>query len=112
MRLVYGRGGMIRTRTDGFSLIELMIVVGLIAVLAGVAAPAVAAGMRRYSLITASQQIASTIRAARYQAVGRNVRLRVRFNHPQNGTVPGSGRGRRGGWWTFSSCRAARTLAR
>ena len=85
MRLVYGRGGMIRTRTDGFSLIELMIVVGLIAVLAGVAAPAVAAGMRRYSLITASQQIASTIRAARYQAVGRNVRLRVRFNHPQNG---------------------------
>ncbi len=76
---------MIRTRADGFSLIELMIVAGLIAVLAGVAAPSIAAGMRRYSLITASQQIVSTIRAARFQAVGRNVTLRVRFNHPANG---------------------------
>ena len=76
---------MIRTRADGFSLIELMIVAGLIAVLAGVAAPSIAAGMRRYSLITASQQVVSTIRAARFQAVGRNVTLRVRFNHPASG---------------------------
>lgn len=76
---------MIRTRTDGFTLIELMIVVGLISVLAAVSVPAIAAGMRRYSLITASQQVVSTIRAARLQAVGRNVTLRVRFNHPANG---------------------------
>ena len=76
---------MIRTRTDGFSLIELMIVVGLIAVLAGVAVPAIAAGMKRYSLISASQQVVSTIRAARYQAVGKNQTLRVRFNYPANG---------------------------
>lgn len=75
---------MIRTRTDGFTLIELMIVVGLISVLAAVSVPAIAAGMRRYSLITASQQVVSTIRAARLQAVGRNVTLRVRFNHPAN----------------------------
>ena len=76
---------MIRTRTDGFSLIELMIVVGLIAVLGGIAVPQVAAGMRQYSLMTASQQVASTIRAARAQAVGRNVSLRVRFNFPAAG---------------------------
>jgi prepilin-type N-terminal cleavage/methylation domain-containing protein len=73
---------MIRTRLDGFSLVELMIVVGLIAVLAGVAAPQVAAGMRQYSLISATQEVASTIRAARYQAVGKNLTLRVRFNFP------------------------------
>ena len=76
---------MIRTRTDGFSLIELMIVGGLIAVLAGISVPMIAAGMKRYSLITASQQVVSTIRAARYQAVGKNVTLRVRFNHPAAG---------------------------
>lgn len=72
---------MIRTRTDGFSLIELLIVVGLIAVLAGVSAPQITAGMRRYNLISASQQVVSTIRAARAQAVGKNVTLRVRFNY-------------------------------
>jgi prepilin-type N-terminal cleavage/methylation domain-containing protein len=81
MHLVVGRGEMIRTRTDGFSLIELMIVAGLIGVLAGISAPQIAAGMRRYSLISASQQVVSTIRAARAQAVGKNVTLRVRFNH-------------------------------
>jgi type IV fimbrial biogenesis protein FimT len=75
----------IRTRTDGFSLIELMIVVGLIAVLAGMSAPAITAGMRQYSVISASQQVVSTIRAARSQAVGKNVTLRVRFNHPAAG---------------------------
>ncbi|MBI2828253.1 MAG: prepilin-type N-terminal cleavage/methylation domain-containing protein [Acidobacteria bacterium] len=76
---------MTRTRTDGFSLIELMIVAGLIAVLAGISVPMIAAGMTRYSLISASQQVVSTIRAARYQAVGKNMRLRVRFNYPADG---------------------------
>lgn len=76
---------MTRTRADGFSLVEIMIVVGLVAVLAGMSAPAISAGMKRYSLISASQQVVSTIRAARYQAVGKNQTLRVRFNHPAAG---------------------------
>lgn len=76
---------MIRTRTHGFSLIELMIVVGLIAVLAGISVPMIAAGMKRYSLITVSQQVVSTIRSARTQAVGKNATLRVRFSYPADG---------------------------
>ena len=72
---------MLRTRVGGFSLIELTVVVGLIAVLTAMSAPTIAAGMKRYSLISASQQVVSTIRLARYQAVGKNVTLRVRFNH-------------------------------
>lgn len=76
---------MLRTRTDGFSLIELMIVAGLIAVLAGMAAPTIVAGMRVYPVISASQQVVGTIRTARNQAVGKNVILRVRFNSPAVG---------------------------
>ena len=71
---------MVRTRTDGFSLVELMIVVGLIAVLGGMTVPQIVAGMRQYSVISASQQVVSTIRSARVQAVGRNSRVRVRFD--------------------------------
>jgi prepilin-type N-terminal cleavage/methylation domain-containing protein len=72
-------------RQDGFTLIELMLVVGLISVLAAASAPSIAGGMRRFTLTTASQQVVSTIRAARYQSVGRNVTLRVRFNFPDAG---------------------------
>jgi type II secretory pathway pseudopilin PulG len=73
------------TRTDGFSLVELLIVAGLVVVLAGVTVPSITAGMRLYSLISASQQVVSTIRSARQQAVGRNAILRVRFHHPAVG---------------------------
>ena len=62
-----------------------MIVVALAAVLAAVAVPAVAAGMKRYVVISASQQVAGAIRAARFQAVAKNRALRVRFNCPEDG---------------------------
>jgi prepilin-type N-terminal cleavage/methylation domain-containing protein len=74
-----------RSTTAGFTLIETLIVVALVAILAGVSAPVVAGGMARYNLTTAGQQVASTIRAARFQAVGRNIALKVRLNFPAAG---------------------------
>jgi prepilin-type N-terminal cleavage/methylation domain-containing protein len=76
---------MARTRHDGFTLIELMLVVTMISILAAATAPSIASGMRRLTLTTASQEIASTVRTARYQAVGQNTTLRVRFNFPAAG---------------------------
>ena len=76
---------MVTARYDGFSLIELMIVVALVAVLAGIAVPATTSAMSRYALITASQQVVGTIRNARVQAVGKNRVTRVRFNFPAAG---------------------------
>jgi len=76
---------MARAREDGFSLIELMIVVALIATLAAITVPAVTGAMTRYALISASQQVVSTIRSARVQAVGKNRVARVRFNFPAAG---------------------------
>ena len=62
-----------------------MIVVCLIAVLAAMSGPVISAGMERYALISASQQVADTVRAARLQAVAKNRTLRVRFNCPAAG---------------------------
>ena len=75
-----------RTRSaEGFSLVELMVVVGLISLMAGIAIPEINAGMRRYAVTSASQQIASAVRTARFQAVSQNRSLRVRFNCPAAG---------------------------
>lgn len=72
-------------RSEGFTLVELMLVVGLVAVLAAATAPSIIEGMRQFEVTTASQQVASTIRLARYQAVGKNMTVRVRFDYPAGG---------------------------
>jgi Tfp pilus assembly protein FimT len=61
----------------GFTLIEALVVVGLVAVMAGATVPAVAGGLARYSLTNAAQQVASTVRAARFHAVGTNRNVRI-----------------------------------
>ena len=77
MYLVLEPSRFMRSTAAGFTLIETLIVVALVAILAGVSAPIVAGGMARYNLTTAGQQVASTMRSARFQAVGRNTPVRV-----------------------------------
>jgi prepilin-type N-terminal cleavage/methylation domain-containing protein len=64
----------------GFTLIEALVVIGLVAVMAGATVPAVAGGLARYSLTNAGQQVASTLRAARFHAVGTNRNVRIVIN--------------------------------
>ena len=73
-----------RARESGFTLLEVLVVVAVIGVLAAISAPAVQAGLDRYALISASQQVASTIRTARWQAVAKNKTLRLRFDYPDD----------------------------
>jgi type II secretory pathway pseudopilin PulG len=62
-----------------------MVVVGLFSVLAATTAPSIIEGMRRFALTSASQEVVSTVRTARYQAIGKNMTLRVRFDYPADG---------------------------
>jgi prepilin-type N-terminal cleavage/methylation domain-containing protein len=71
---------MVAAREHGFSLVELMMVGAIAAVLAGVSVPSIAAAMKRYTVIQAGQQVVSTIRAARTQAVGKNQILHVHID--------------------------------
>jgi len=72
-------------REAGFSLLEILLVVGVVGVLTAITVPMIAGAMDRYEVTSASQQVASTIRTARLQAVARNRNTRVRFDFPAAG---------------------------
>jgi len=66
-------------RSQGFSLVELLVVVAIIAIAAAIALPMIANYLRHYKIRGASQQVAGEIQAARNKAIGKNVNLGVVF---------------------------------
>ena len=76
-----------RTSERGFSLIETMLVVAVAMVIVATAIPAIKGTLEGSQLNSGVQSVATVIRNARYQAVTRNVRLRVRFNCPAVGQL-------------------------
>jgi Tfp pilus assembly protein FimT len=62
---------------DGFSLVELLTVVGIIMVIAAVGGPAIANWARNYQIRAAMQALAGDIQAARNRAITKNVNLGV-----------------------------------
>lgn len=68
-----------RTRCDGFSLVELMIVLAFACVMAAIAVPGLAAMYNNYSTIFAAQEVTSQLHFAKMRAVSSNEPLRVSF---------------------------------
>src|SRR5262245_38359431 len=71
----------------GFSLVELLVVIGVAGVLAAVAAPALLTARDRNKVITSSELVAGQLRQARLAAITRNRSFQVRFNCPNAGAV-------------------------
>lgn len=64
-------------RAAGFTLTELLVVVGIIALMGAVAVPSLLAFIRNYSIESSAKEMASEMQTARYKAISRNVNLGV-----------------------------------
>ena len=69
----------------GFSVIEVVVVASVTMITVGLAAPSITGAIETYRFNSDVQNVAATIRSARYKAVASNVALRVRFNCPTTG---------------------------
>jgi prepilin-type N-terminal cleavage/methylation domain-containing protein len=71
----------------GYTLIELLIVVGMIGVASAIALPVFIESNARSALWTGSERIGSTIRQARLRAISTNTTHRVMFDCPSAGQL-------------------------
>ena len=62
---------------SGFSLVEMIVVVGIIMILSAVMAPAITNWARNYQIRGATQNLAGDIQTARNRAISRNSNLGV-----------------------------------
>jgi prepilin-type N-terminal cleavage/methylation domain-containing protein len=69
-------------RERGYSLVELMISLGLVLVMSAVAVPLVLESSRRNNLFAGSERMGALVRQTRLKAISQNANYRVRFNCP------------------------------
>jgi prepilin-type N-terminal cleavage/methylation domain-containing protein len=74
-------------REDGFTLVELMVVLGVLALIAGLAIPSWTAQLPHKRLLSAARELAGDIRLARAQAVSQNTPYFVCFSGVATYTV-------------------------
>lgn len=75
------------TKERGFTLTELMVTLGVFAILAGIAIPAFSGWLPKYRLKSAARELYSDFQLAKITAIRSGVRCAIRFNHSVEGST-------------------------
>ena len=59
----------------GYSIIELLVVLGIFGILSGIAVPSLARTYRNYQMDDAASQVAGIVKFTRYEAIRRNINM-------------------------------------
>lgn len=73
-------------RASGFTILELMVAIGIAMVVLGIAVPSLMAWMPTLRLSSAARQVATDLQVARMKAISQNIKFRVNFV----GSIPGA----------------------
>jgi type II secretory pathway pseudopilin PulG len=76
-----------KTKREGVTLIELVVVFVIIAIMAGLLVPNIGPWLPNYRLRGAARDILSTMRTAQMKAVSNNIQYRVNFNAAEIGVA-------------------------
>ena len=79
---------MIKSRTNGFTLIEMLVVVVVVAIMAAIAIPAVTNLIKSGGVNSATREVANTLGLARQLAVTQRIYARVVFPYSSTGNRP------------------------
>jgi type II secretion system protein H len=69
----------VKEQARGFTLVELLVVVAIIAIMAAISLPSIVGYVRQYKIKGAQQEVAKELQAARGKAIGKNVNFGVVF---------------------------------
>jgi prepilin-type N-terminal cleavage/methylation domain-containing protein len=71
----------------GYTILELVVVIGLIGIVSGIALPVFMEANARRDIWTGAEQLGATVRSARLNAITRNTTFRVVFDCPGTNEV-------------------------
>ena len=75
----------------GFSLLELMIVLGIVMVVSAISVPSLIKANRGYQLQSSAREIAQVLQAAKFKAIGSNASKTITFDTGSNSFVSSAG---------------------
>ena len=97
-------------RNCGFTIVELIVTMAIIAVILGISVPSILSGTSKTSLKRTARDVAVELKAARQLAISRNMQFRIAFSLGTDNTMGREYRVNPSSAWQVDPARALATL--